>query len=243
MFNQAKQTRTFENVIFQIQEAILEEKLRPGDKLPGERELGEIFGVSRGTLREAFRALEQKGLVTIKTGVKGGAFVAAVNTRQMNESLDILLRYRKISLHELAEFREVVEGVVAAKAAQKATREDLNELRLILHSIKTRLDTPEPKWDELIMEDTRFHLALAKVAGNRVFESVLDTIYDNINRYFERFLPKESKILRDIYQDLSRITAAIESRDSNKAQSLLLDHVKRFNQLMEKSEEAIIPKL
>lgn len=96
MFKHASQNRTFENVIFQIQESILEGKLKQGEKLPSERNLREIFKVSRGTLMEALRALEQKKLIEIKTGVNGGAFVRQVDTLQISESLDLLLRYQKI---------------------------------------------------------------------------------------------------------------------------------------------------
>ena len=140
IFKQAKQNRAFEDVIFQIQEAILKGEPKEGDKLLGERKLRENFGISRGTLREALRALEQKRLITIKTGVGGGGFVCDIDTRQMSEGLDLLLQYQKVSLRELAEFRENVEGLVAAKAAQKAKKADINQLNLYLMSIKNLLD-------------------------------------------------------------------------------------------------------
>jgi GntR family transcriptional repressor for pyruvate dehydrogenase complex len=101
MFKEAKQNRVFEDVIFQVQEAVLSGRLKAGERLPSERQLREVFGVSRGTLREALRALEQKGLVCIKTGVGGGAFICEMDTQQITESLDLLLRYQKISLKEL----------------------------------------------------------------------------------------------------------------------------------------------
>ena len=87
IFREAKQNRTFEDVISQIQESILQGKLKAGDKLPSERNLREIFKVSRGTLRESLRALEQKRLIQIKTGVNGGAFICEANTHQISESL------------------------------------------------------------------------------------------------------------------------------------------------------------
>lgn len=237
MFNQAKQNRAFEDVIFQIQEAILQRSLKVGDKLPSERNLREIFKVSRGTLREALRALEQKGLITIKTGVRGGAIVCPIDNKLMSESLDLLLRHQKISLRELAEFREGVEGLVAAKAAQKAKKEDLEQLKILLYSIEKILNSGELRWDEYIAADNKFHLILARVAGNRIFESVLYTIYENINRYFERFLPKKREIIERNYQDLSKIAGALEKRNSNKARDLVQRHVKYFNRLMEDGEK------
>jgi len=237
MFKQAKQNRAFEDVIFQIQEAILQRSLKVGDKLPSERQLREIFKVSRGTLREALRALEQKGLITIKIGVQGGAIVCPVDTRQMSESLDFLLRYQKVSLKELGEFRELVEPLVAAKAVQKAKKDDIRQLTSIVDSIKNNLNAREPKWDELITEDTKFHLSLAQIARNKVFESVLYTIYDNINRYFERFLPRDVRILEGIYQDFGKIVKAAEKRNSNEAKNIIYRHVRRFNIMMEKGEK------
>ena len=105
MFRQARQSRIFEDVIDQIQEAILTGELSVGDKLPAERNLKEMFRTSRGTLREALRVLEQKGLITIKTGTNGGAIVKCPTTDQITESLTLLLRYEKVSLRDLAEFR------------------------------------------------------------------------------------------------------------------------------------------
>jgi DNA-binding FadR family transcriptional regulator len=90
----------------------------------------ETFKVSPGTLREALRALEPKGLITIKTGLKGGTIVCRVDTKGISESLDLLLRYGKISLKELYEFREEVEGLIAVKAAIKAKKEDIRKLRI-----------------------------------------------------------------------------------------------------------------
>jgi GntR family transcriptional repressor for pyruvate dehydrogenase complex len=238
MFNQAKQNRAFEDVIFQIQEAILQKRLKEGDKLPSERNLRETFKVSRGTLREALRALEQKGLITIKTGVQGGPIVCPVDTRQMSESLDFLLRYQKISLRELAEFREAVEGFVAAKAAEKAGKKDLMQLTALLQSIKKHLDSSPFDWQAVIIKDNEFHVSLSRIAGNRVFESILGTVYENIFKYFDRFLSKKRGPQEKNYRDLCKIKEAIEKRNPQRAQSLVQDHVRYFNRMMEKGKQA-----
>jgi GntR family transcriptional regulator, transcriptional repressor for pyruvate dehydrogenase complex len=234
MFKQAKQNRAFEDIVLQVQEAIFQGSLQIGDRLPGERNLREIFGVSRGTLREALRALEQKGMINIRTGVQGGAIVQPIDTRLVSESLDLLLRYQKVSLRELAEFRAEVEGLVAAMAAQRVKKSDVTNLNTLLESFKGRLVAAEFNWFEIIQEDNRFHLAIARIAGNRVFESVLKTVYDNINRYFVRFLSRERSLMEKNYHDLKKITEAIENKNPQKAQSLVNEHVRYFNNLMER---------
>ncbi|MBM4350166.1 MAG: FadR family transcriptional regulator [Deltaproteobacteria bacterium] len=239
MFKKAKQNRAFEDVVSQIQEAILEGRLNTGERLPGERQLRETFHVSRGTLREALRTLEQKKLVQIRTGMRGGAIVCPVNTQPVSESLDLLLRYQKIDLKELAEFREEVEGAVAAQAARRAKKEDIKKLTSFLDSIKNLLNGGQETWREAIKVDNQFHLCLARIAGNRVFESILTIIYDNIFRYFDRFLPKEKKVTERIYQDLCGIVEAIKKKDSQKTKTLIQDHVKRFDRLMEANRKKV----
>jgi len=234
MFKQAKQSRVFEDIILQIEESILDGRLLEGDKLPGERTLREVFKVSRGTLREALRALEQKGLINIKTGVQGGAIVCPVGTKVMSESLDLLLQHQKISLKELAEFREEVEGLVAAKAAKKAKKEDIQKLNVILQSIKNCLDAEHFNWKETVIKDNEFHFLLARIAGNRVFESILSIVYENIYPYFDQFLLKERSLMGKNYQDLCKIAEAIQKKDPQRTQKLVQDHVKRFNRIMEK---------
>jgi DNA-binding FadR family transcriptional regulator len=235
MFHEAKQERVFQDVVKQIQEAILEGKLKPGSKLPAERELKEIFSSSRGTLREALRVLEQKGLITIKTGVRGGAFVKALSTYEVSESLDLLIRYQRVSLRDLAEFREGVEGIVAGLAVERAKSEDIQHLKKLLADAKTNLEEGAVGWDEFILVDNRVHVALADIAGNPIYKWVLQTIYDNIHRYFNQFLPREERVLRENYQDLCGIVETVEKGQAAKAHLLVQNHVYRFNRIMEEN--------
>ena len=237
MFREARQNRIFQDVVEQIQEAILKGNLKAGHKLPPERELREMFKTSRGTLREALRVLEQKGLITIKTGVSGGPIVNAMTHRQVSESLALLIRYQRVSLRDLAEFREGVEGIVAGLAAKRAKKRDIQQLRELLSEAKACLDEGASEWDAFIRIDNEIHLALARIAGNPVYESILQTIYNNIHLYFDRFLPREERILKQNYRDLRKIVIAVEEGKTAEAHSLVQDHVCRFNRLMEKNQK------
>jgi len=233
MFKEAKQNRIFQDVVEQIQDTILEGKLKPGDKLPPEREMREMFRSSRGTIREALRILEQKGLINIKTGVSGGAVVNALNTNQISESLDLLIRYQRVSLRDLAEFREGVEGLVAGLAAERATNNDIDRLEQLLVEAESHLEHGISHWDEFIKVDNNLHLALAQIAGNPIYESILKTVYENIRLYFSRFLPKKDELLRENYKDIWEIVGAVKNREAAKANLLAQNHVYRFNRLME----------
>jgi GntR family transcriptional repressor for pyruvate dehydrogenase complex len=244
MFREARQSRVFQDVVGQIETAILQGKLKAGSKLPAERELKEMFRTSRGTLREALRVLEQKGLITIKTGVSGGTFVKALTTHPVSESLDLLIRYQRISLRDLAEFREGVEGIVASLAVERAQKEDIKHLKNLLKVAKRHLDEGAPGWDEFIRVDNQLHMALAHIANNPIYKSILRTIYDHIHRYFDQFLPREKELLKENYQDLCEIVEAVEDGEAAKAHLLVQNHVYRFNRLMEQAaQERETPKL
>ena len=237
MFTQAKQNRVFEDIISQIQEAILNGGLKAGERLPPERELKEIFRTSRGTLREALRVLEQKGLIEIKTGVSGGAFIRAVSSHQISESFDLLLRSQKVSLNDLAEFRAGVEGIVTGHAADLAKKDDIKILRDIIDQAKVNLEQGDPNWEKFIDIDNNFHMELARIAGNHLYILVLKSIHNNINRYYDSYLSREKKIVNECYQDICEIIKAVEEGNAAKSRFLAQEHVRRFNRFMELAEK------
>lgn len=238
MFQAAKQTKVFQDVVEQIQEAIFAGRLETGQTLPAERELKAMFNISRGTLREALRVLEQKGLIEIKLGVGGGSVVRAVDTEQISESLGLLIRSQKVSLNHLAQFREDVEGIIAAHAAQWHGQEDITKLKNLLTKALACVERGRSQRDAFINIDKQIHMTLAEITGNPIYISVLHSIHDNIHRYYDRFLSMEKPELEENYQDLCDIFEAVESGRVEQARELARHHVKRFNQYMQQKKEA-----
>jgi len=166
-------------------------------------------------------------------GVGGGAVVKAIDTQPVTESLDFLLKYRKVSLEHLSEFRESVEGAVAALAAARASTEDVAELRAILARAHRLISDREPVWEDFVRADIALHIAVAKIARNPVFTAVLQVVHENILGYYERFSLKGKHTLEENYADLCQIVAAIEKQDVGLAQSLAREHVRKFERHME----------
>ncbi len=233
MFQTAKQTKVFQDVVEQIQEAIFDGRLKTGDMLPAERELKEMFSISRGTLREALRVLEQKGLIEIKLGVGGGSVVKSVDTAQISESLGLLIQSQKVSLNHLAEFREDVEGIVAAHAAERGTRHQIRELNRLLNQARTCVEQGSSQRSAFIEIDKQIHMTLADITGNPIYTSVLHSIHENIHRYYDRFLSMERRELQENYQDLCDLVQAVENADSDQARKIAQNHVRRSNQYMQ----------
>lgn len=232
MFQKVRKNRIFQDVVDQIEAAILDGKLKVGDILPPERELRERFEISRGTLREALRVLEQKGLIEIRLGVNGGAVVRGVTTEKISENLAQLIRFQQVSLEHLAEFREGVEGSVVALAAKRATPEDITLLKSLLAQALKYKEKGLDSQDAFINVDEHIHQSLARISRNPIYISILQTVHENIHPYFESFLPREPHVIEENYRDLCNIVHAVETGDDKNARRLARLHVQHFNRYM-----------
>src|SRR5258707_3951626 len=117
LFTEVNRTRSSDDVVDQIRTAILSGQLKTGDRLPNERELCGVFGVSRATLREGLRTLEALGAIEIRTGAAGGIFPAEPQADHVGAALESLLRFRHVTAHEPAEFRTSFVSQTASMAA------------------------------------------------------------------------------------------------------------------------------
>lgn len=232
-FSKMVQVKSYEHIVEQIQSAICEGTLEKGDKLPSEMKLKEVFSTSRGTVREALRVLEQKGLVSIRTGVKGGATVKEINTEAMSDNMGLLIRHQKVSLHHLAELREFLEGYAAEKAARLNDAAEIVTLKSIIREIGEHVQTEPGGLEEFNRLDAKFHQQIAAMADNPLIEANLRTIHENIHVYFQSYMPFSKKVLEDDFQDLRDIAAAVEKGDSSAAGAAARQHIAKFSQLME----------
>src|SRR5207244_1653659 len=128
VFTPVHQARASGEIVSQIERAIFAGELHAGDRLQSERELAEQFGVSRITVRDALRVLEARGLIRVKVGATGGAFVAEANVDRVAESISTMIQLKRMTLSELAEARTVVEAATAELAAQRADAAALSRL-------------------------------------------------------------------------------------------------------------------
>ncbi len=236
MFTQAKKNKVFQNVIEQIEDAILHGELQEGDKLPPERELTEVFGASRGTVREALRVLEEKGLIQVKTGVSGGAMVQIVPPQKVSEGLGRLIRSQQVSMEDIAEFREGVEVLAAELAAERAGPVEIGKLTKIVERAENALSAGVSEWDRFIDADNEFHRYLGECSGNTLYELVLNSVHENISRYYDRLLIRNEAIMRENHGDLVDILQAIVKKQPEAAGVKIQDHVRRFSTYMREKE-------
>jgi DNA-binding FadR family transcriptional regulator len=239
MFTKVRQVRAFESIIQQVEEAIVHGSLSVGDRLPSERELQGLLDVSRNTLRESLRVLEQKGLVEIRKGHRGGIFVKEINSDSMTENLALFVQSQRIRMGEISEFRQDLEGIVTRRAALRADARNTGELRRLLERARVLADEGAAQWDEFMQVDKNIHLALARVGGNPLHHFFLETVHNNLHRYhINTYLPRTAKIVRTTLAELQEIVAAVVQGDADRAERLARDHVRHATAAMEERSTA-----
>ncbi len=232
-FTRMTPKKSYEHVVEQIEQAIFDGDIQAGERLPAEMKLKETFNTSRGTIREALRVLENKGLVTIRPGVKGGAEVQPANTKAMQDSISTMIRFQQCSLEDLAEFRAFLEGYAARKAATISNEKQIQKLNRILADIEAHSATGPDNWDEFHRLDALFHQHVAYMADNPLLLANQSCIHENIHVYFKAYLPFSKDLLEQDVDDLRTIARAITGGNAREAEDAAIKHVIKFSELME----------
>jgi DNA-binding FadR family transcriptional regulator len=229
VFKNVKHSNVYQDVVAQIEEGILSDRLTPGDRLPSERKLTEVFKTSRRTLREAMRVLEQKGLVEIRIGSKGGAFVTDNSSDRMKESLSLLIRKKKIRYEGLVEFRYDLEGNVAALAAARALPAEVETLKVLLDETRRLMEAGLAAKDQFNDQETKLHLFLSRIGKNPLYEVILETIHEVLVFPSFQVVKVDKDYLRTAYQDWVAIVRAIEKKQASRAGNLMRKHLEWFS--------------
>jgi len=219
MYRPVKTARLYEQIVQQMEESILKGQLKAGDQVPAERDLAQRFGVSRTAVREAIRALRDKGLVEAYTG--RGTFVTYGTSQSVRQSLDLLVR---IGHHEgaahLAELRQILEPEIAALAATRIEEQLLVAMREAVATMDHSLRDP----DAYVEGDLDFHLALAEAVGNPLVLSLLDSIVGLLREQRSRIFSVEGGPERGQFHH-KRILQATERRDPDAAREAMRAHL------------------
>jgi DNA-binding FadR family transcriptional regulator len=226
--NRNQRESRFRAIASKVQQLIAQRSILPGDRLPAERRLADELQVSRTSVREALRILEQKDLVEIRLGKNGGAYVKPPSHRQLSEGMEILLRFNQLSLDQIAEFREAIECTMVDIAARNAGPDDIRLLKSHLESTRCIMGKGQGGIDEFIEADKALHRCIAQIVGNPLFVQGLDAAF-GIKRYFCRFHRLNPSFMETNFNDLHEIVRAIENRQPDVASLKAKDHIAIFN--------------
>jgi GntR family transcriptional regulator, transcriptional repressor for pyruvate dehydrogenase complex len=228
LFKKAEKGSLVLNIVAQIEEAIVDGTYRAGDKLPSLSKLHDILGASQGTLREAFRILAQKGLIEVKLGSKGGAYVKESNSEPVADGLALLIRQGKISYEDLAEFRKVVEAGLIRLVIQRATGKDLRQLKSLLLGLEPYSKRGSEGWSNFLSIEVRIRKQLIRISGNSMYETVLIPIHENIITYGRKLANDKETRPDKAFKDWCQIIEAISKGDLETAVSVTTKHIDRY---------------
>ncbi|MGA5758628.1 FadR/GntR family transcriptional regulator [Nonomuraea bangladeshensis] len=234
-----KRTRTFEDVLAQIERRIAEDGLTAGDRLPAERRLAEQLGVSRSSVREAMRVLETLGVVSsqVGRGPDAGAVLIARPDSAMTGLLRLHLGLATLELREVIETRHMIEQWAATRAAagraaatRAAAGRDGAATPSAGHAGTEALAAALAGMDaartaeEFVEHDTAFHCALADASGNRLVSAVMRSLRDTMRKFSVEAVERlgDTAILRAGHV---RILAAIEAGDPAEAAAAVSEHL------------------
>lgn len=218
LFKPVKKTRVYEEIVVKIKDMLENGRLKSGDQLPGERELSEVFQVSRSSVREALRTLETQGFLESRQG--DGTYIASKPVESLVSPLASVIFSEKDSQMELFEMRRLIEPQLAYLAAERATEEEIAMMEQALVLQEEAVAKGETGTDV----DKSFHYIMAKATKNKVLLRLTDSMRDLLAESRDKYLQVEGRPGKSISRH-RQVLDAIKARDGELAAQIMLEHV------------------
>jgi len=218
ILTKTENSSTQRKIISELRDYVVFKNLEPGDKIPSERMLAERFKVSRSNIREAIQRLEFFGI--LKSKPQSGTFIADIGRVAMRGMLDDILRLEDPDFKSLVETRILLELKLVQMAAERRTKEDLDEMKSALDAYELKVNANQ----EAVEEDLLFHLAIAKASRNATMNTFMLIITPEIITNFEKYHVCDSNLSRKGIQEHRDIFNAIEKQDTKLARQKMKDH-------------------
>ncbi len=221
-FQPIKPKKVSSQIADQIRASILAGEFSPGDKLPPERELAEMFGVSRPSVREALNVLASAGLVMSYQG--GGTVVMSLVETAAGNPLGELIRTQQDRALDVIEVRKCMESWTAYYAAQRALPEDLRRMNEIVSAMERNLKGLQPSEDL----DANLHIVIARATHNIVWLHLMQSLFDAMKEFQQsvwRAVYITSEDHHQLYKHHHTIFKAIKSRNAEAARDAMMEHL------------------
>lgn len=223
-FQKVQTEKLSTSVVRQVELLVLRGILRPGERLPSERELSERLGVSRPSLREAIAELQERGLLTSKAGA--GIFVADVLGNAFSDSLIRLFSSHDEAVFDYISFRRDMEGLAAERAARFASDTDLKVIQTVFEKMEAAHPKRNPA-DEARL-DADFHLAIIEASHNVIMLHMMRSMYQLLREgvFYNRSIMFKQRTTRgDLLEQHRAINAALQARDPEASRAAVIAHL------------------
>jgi DNA-binding FadR family transcriptional regulator len=220
LFEPAQTKRAFDGIIDQVRDRLRSGSLRPGQKLPSERDFALQLGVSRNTVREAVRMLEIAGLVSLKKGAAGGAFITSDNSDALAQGLIDGITLGAFTIGELMEARIALDTAIARDAAAQITPEEVAELRALVE-VARGFDSPA-RWPDRLKSHLDFEERLAEIAGNPILKLLQRPLLQLTSEVSLRIGPS---VGNEIWAEREQLIDALDRHDASAAEGLVREYL------------------
>jgi GntR family transcriptional repressor for pyruvate dehydrogenase complex len=236
-FKAAKPLRTFEDICLQIRHEMSEGRLKPGDRLPAERDLAEQFGVSRTAVREALRSLEVAGVVACQRGVSGGAFIRHGDPGIITQAVRDMMLLGRITTESITEARVLLMNDALRLACERASNVDLD-------AIERDIDLMEQltRSGDLSRRSTHiidFYSLVARATHNEVIVMLVDSLSEILRQLLDRLGPEPRS---DLVEVRRMILKHLRARDADAATLEMTRHLDRLSRDLRAREKALARK-
>jgi DNA-binding FadR family transcriptional regulator len=235
MFNPVDGKDVTEKVASQIESAILNNEFKPGEKLPSERDLQQLFQTGRGVIREALRELKQKGLIETRHGGGGGTYVKRVGASEASEALALLIHRQQIAIDDLIEFRECIDRTITILAISRGKDAETRALVNLVGDLEEAGLKEDPDMDRIITVDRELNLRLVKMTKNQMFEWIMRTVQLGFGSY-DHILYEDTYYREITIRNWYETAVAIAEREPMKALSFIGHHYVMLNRCIRESE-------
>ena len=231
--------RAFEEICQRIREQLAAGVLKPGDKLPAERDLAQQLGVGRNALREALRSLEIAGIVRLQKGVKGGAFIREGDSGRMNQVVADMLSLGSISVEELTEARVHIQDLVVRLASTRATRADLGALEANIDL--TEQMTLAGRYLDRVECSRDFYQLLAAATHNPVLSMMVHSLTEILMQFVTARVAAGGKPQPRLIEKRREFLLALRARDATLAANLMRTHLASVHRLLKEVPKSATP--
>jgi GntR family transcriptional regulator, transcriptional repressor for pyruvate dehydrogenase complex len=223
-FEPRQTKRAFEHIVEQIRNLIYNGLVKPGERLPSERELAEQFQTARLAVREAFRVLEESGLIYIKKGKMGGAYIRELNATRVSRALMDTKENEMPRMEDLMEARAYIENIIVGLAIERIRPGNLRALKKNIAEAG-RLISNEVSSAPVQVE---FHILLARAAGNATLEMMLRSIMNVLQLFLLKGIEPSKDHLKRHLSEHENILKAIQEKKPELAKKLVEKHIQYF---------------
>jgi GntR family transcriptional repressor for pyruvate dehydrogenase complex len=234
LFSPIRSRKLSDEVYRQLVSLISSGELKPGDKIPSERELAADMGISRQSIREALNRAEVMRLIEVRQGE--GSFILSSVNESLKPPLSLIMEKEVERIFDFLEIRKLVEGWCAEKAAVEATADELENMQEILDKMK-KVAAKDKQWEAM---DLALHLSFAKATHNVIAVHIMEALKSNFRPFFKfaKSMPSSERI-DVLWQHHYEIFSAIKQKDPVTAKKKVIAHLNFIEEKLKADMETI----